>query len=335
MTLTLSAIAEREAKPHFGFSKHLLDVDSLSADEIQDLIEPAREYRELRTTGPYKSDILRGASIYTLFFREQHAHQSLVRARGQSAWRRRLSTSPPPPAASTKANRSSIRCSPSTRWGVNALIIRHPHSGSPHFVSRHVNAIVINAGDGAHGHPTQALLDVMTLQDQIGDLQGVKLAIVGDILFSRVARSDIIAFRKMGVEIAVAAPPTLLPFGWSPGPQSLGCADSEVTVCESVEDAVRGADAVMCLRLQLERQSAGLLPDVNEYSRVWGLNRQRLSLAKPNAPVMHPGPMNEGLEISTDIAHGSRSVVETQVENGVAMRMAVLERYCGGARFAL
>ena len=334
MTLTLSAIAEREAKPHFGFSKHLLDVDSLTADEIQDLIEPAREYRELRATGPYKSDILRGASIYTLFFENSTRTRVSFEHAGKALGADVINIS----AATSSVNKGESLLNTVLTldsMGVNALIIRHPHSGAPHFVSRHVNAIVINAGDGAHGHPTQALLDVMTLQDQIGDLQGAKLAIVGDILFSRVARSDIIAFRKMGVEIAVAAPPTLLPSGWSPGLQSLGCADSEVTVCESVEDAVRGADAVMCLRLQLERQSAGLLPDVNEYSRVWGMNRQRLSLAKPGAPVMHPGPMNEGLEISTDIAHGSRSIVETQVENGVAMRMAVLERYCGGARFAL
>ncbi len=334
MTFTLSAIAEREAKPQFGFSKHLLDVDSLTADEIQDLIDPAREYRELRTTGPYKSDILRGASIYTLFFENSTRTRVSFEHAGKALGADVINIS----AATSSVNKGESLLNTVLTldsMGVNALIIRHPHSGSPHFVSRHVNAIVINAGDGAHGHPTQALLDVMTLQDQIGDLHGAKLAIVGDILFSRVARSDIIAFRKMGVEIAVAAPPTLLPSGWSPGPQSLGCADSEVTVCESVEDAVRGADAVMCLRLQLERQSAGLLPDVNEYSRVWGLNRQRLSLAKPGAPVMHPGPMNEGLEISTDIAHGSRSIVEAQVENGVAMRMAVLERYCGGARFAL
>ena len=141
--------------------------------------------------------------------------------------------------------------------GIDALIVRHPHSGAPHFIARHVDAVVINAGDGAHGHPTQALLDVLTLQDHLGNLQGAKLALVGDILYSRVARSDIIAFRKMGVEISIAAPPTLLPHDWAPGENSLGILDTEVTVHESVEDAVRDADAIMCLRLQLERQTSG------------------------------------------------------------------------------
>ena len=165
-------------------------------------------------------------------------------------------------------------------------------------------------------------------------MEGAKLAMIGDILYSRVARSNIIAFAKMGVEISIAAPPTLLPKGWTTGAHTLGVDGTEVTVHGSVEDAVRDADAIMCLRLQLERQSAGLLPDVNEYSRVWGLNAQRLALARPGAPVMHPGPMNEGLEISSDIAHGSMSLVESQVENGVAMRMSVLETYCSNTRFA-
>ena len=332
MTTILAQATRRGADRDGDFSKHLLDVDTLTRDQIQDLIDPAREYRELRTTGPYKSDILRGGSIYTLFFENSTRTRVSFEQAGKALGADVINIS----AATSSVNKGESLLNTALTldaMGVGALVMRHPHSGAPHFVSRHTNAVVINAGDGAHGHPTQALLDVMTLQDQIGNLDGAKLAIIGDILYSRVARSDIIAFGEMGVEISVAAPQTLLPSGWTPGTHSLGVDGTEVTVHSSVEDAIRDADAIMCLRLQLERQSAGLLPDVNEYSRVWGLNAQRLALANPGAPVMHPGPMNEGLEISTDVAHGSVSLVEDQVENGVAMRMSILETFCSDSRY--
>ena len=312
-------------------SKHLLDVDSLSTEQIHKLRERASEFRQLRASQPFKSDTLRGGSIYTLFFENSTRTRVSFEHAGKALGADVINIA----AATSSVNKGESLLNTVLTldaMGVDTLIVRHPHSGAPHFIARHVKAVVINAGDGAHGHPTQALLDVMTLQDNIGNLNGAKLALIGDILHSRVARSDIIAFRKMGVEISIAGPPTLLPHNWSPGTNSLGVPDTEVIVHESVEDAIRDADAIMCLRLQLERQSSGLLPDVNEYSRVWGINSQRLALAKPGAPVMHPGPMNEGLEISTDIAHGSLSLVENQVENGVAMRMAVLEHYCGPTR---
>ncbi len=332
MTTTLTRRSKQDSKGLGIFSKHLLDVDSLSRDQIQELIDPAREYRDLRATGPYKSDILRGGSIYTLFFENSTRTRVSFEHAGKALGADVINIS----AAASSVNKGESLLNTALTldaMGVGALVIRHPHSGAPHFVSRHTDAVVINAGDGAHGHPTQALLDVMTLQDRIGDLDGAKLAIIGDILYSRVARSNIIAFCKMGVDISIAAPATLLPSGWVPGTHSLGVDGTEVTVHCSVEDAVRDADAIMCLRLQLERQSAGLLPDVNEYSRIWGLNKERVALARSGAPVMHPGPMNEGLEISTDIAHGSMSLVETQVENGVAVRMSVLETYCADTRY--
>ena len=331
MTLTLAKEYQQRATVLNTDSKHLLDVDSLTPEQIQKLRERASEFRQLRASRPFKSDSLRGGSIYTLFFenstRTRVSFEHAGKALGADVINIAASTSSVSKGESLLNTVLTLDA-----MGIDALIVRHPHSGSPHFISRHVDAVVINAGDGAHGHPTQALLDVLTLQDHLGNLQGAKLALVGDILYSRVARSDIIAFRKMGVEISIAAPPTLLPHDWAPGENSFGIPDTEVTVHESVEDAVRDADVIMCLRLQLERQTSGLLPDVNEYSRVWGINAQRLALAKPGAPVMHPGPMNEGLEISTDIAHGSLSLVENQVENGVAMRMAVLEHYCGPTR---
>ncbi len=331
MTLTLTNVSQQDVTAVSADSKHLLDVDSLTPEQIHKLRERASEFRQLRASRPFKSDSLRGGSIYTLFFenstRTRVSFEHAGKALGADVINIAASTSSVSKGESLLNTVLTLDA-----MGIDALIVRHPHSGSPHFIARHVDAVVINAGDGAHGHPTQALLDVLTLQDHLGNLQGAKLALVGDILYSRVARSDIIAFRKMGVEISIAGPPTLLPQDWAPGENSLGIPDTEVTVHESVEDAVRDSDAIMCLRLQLERQTSGLLPDVNEYSRVWGINAQRLALAKPGAPVMHPGPMNEGLEISTDIAHGSLSLVENQVENGVAMRMAVLEHYCGPTR---
>ncbi|MXX93516.1 MAG: aspartate carbamoyltransferase catalytic subunit [Chloroflexi bacterium] len=327
----MTNVSQQDVTAVSADSKHLLDVDSLTPEQIHKLRERASEFRQLRASRPFKSDSLRGGSIYTLFFenstRTRVSFEHAGKALGADVINIAASTSSVSKGESLLNTVLTLDA-----MGIDALIVRHPHSGSPHFIARHVDAVVINAGDGAHGHPTQALLDVLTLQDHLGNLQGAKLALVGDILYSRVARSDIIAFRKMGVEISIAGPPTLLPQDWAPGENSLGVPDTEVTVHESVEDAIRDADAIMCLRLQLERQTSGLLPDVNEYSRVWGINAQRLALAKPGAPVMHPGPMNEGLEISTDIAHGSLSLVENQVENGVAMRMAVLEHYCGPTR---
>ena len=331
MITTLTTANQSGATPLTTDSKHLLDVDSLSTEQIQNLRSRAIEFRQLRASRPFKSDSLRGGSVYTLFFENSTRTRVSFEHAGKALGADVINIS----ASTSSVNKGESLLNTVLTldaMGIDALIVRHPHSGAPHFIARHVNAVVINAGDGAHGHPTQALLDVLTLQDHLGNLKGAKLALIGDILYSRVARSDIIAFRKMGVEIAIAGPPTLLPPGWTPGANSLGIPDTEVTVYESVEDAIRDADAIMCLRLQLERQTSGLLPDVNEYSRVWGINAQRVALAKPGAPVMHPGPMNEGLEISTDIAHGALSLVENQVENGVAMRMAVLEHYCGPTR---
>ena len=331
MIANLVTATRSSGAPLTADSKHLLDVDSLSPEQIHSLGSRAVEFRQLRASQPFKSDSLRGGSIYTLFFenstRTRVSFEHAGKALGADVINIAASTSSVNKGESLLNTVLTLDA-----MGIDALIVRHPHSGAPHFIARHVNAVVINAGDGAHGHPTQALLDVLTLQDRLGNLKGAKLALIGDILHSRVARSDIISFRKMGVEIAVAGPPTLLPQGWTPGPNSLGIPGTEVTVHETVEDAIRDADAIMCLRLQLERQTSGLLPDVNEYSRVWGINAERSALASPGAPVMHPGPMNEGLEISTDIAHGSLSLVENQVENGLVMRMAVLEHFCAPTR---
>ncbi len=319
-----SLAREISTRASLPLREHLLDVDSLTSGGIQNLVDRAREFRVMRTDGAFKSEILRGKSIYTLLFENSTRTRVSFEHAGKLLGADVINITAS--ASSTSKGESLLNTGLTLNsMGVDAIVLRHPHSGAAHFMSRHVDASVINAGDGWHAHPTQALLDVLTLQDTIGDLQGRKLAIIGDILHSRVARSVIIAFRTMGMRIAVAGPPTLLPASWDPGH---AWDDETIEVSPDVDGAVKGADAVMCLRLQLERQASGLLPDTREYSKVWGIDARRLALTTDGAPVMHPGPVNEGLEISSDVAHGPRSLITDQVENGVAMRMSVLERFC-------
>jgi aspartate carbamoyltransferase catalytic subunit len=187
----------------------------------------------------------------------------------------------------------------------------------------------VNAGDGTHAHPTQSLLDLFTVRNHIGDMTGKKIAIVGDVLYSRVARSNILAFQKMGAEVTVSCPNTLIPDEWSLG-LTLGdeTGFGGLKLARNVDEAVDSADVVMALRIQQERQDAGHLPSLREYADRWGINAQRMALANDGALLMHPGPMNEGVEISSEVAHGAQSVVEEQVRNGVAVRMAVLYTLC-------
>ena len=199
--------------------------------------------------------------------------------------------------------------------GTDIIIIRHPMSGAPALLSRYVNASVINAGDGMNEHPSQALLDMFTIKEHKGRIEGLKVAIIGDVYHSRVARSNMWGLSKMGAEVVLASPPTLMP---------LHMDKTGFKVTYDVEEAVRDADAVMCLRIQKERQQAGLFPSVREYFDFFGLDQKKLALAKPDAIVMHPGPMNRGTEISSFIADGRQSVVCNQVQNGVAVRMAML-----------
>jgi aspartate carbamoyltransferase catalytic subunit len=203
------------------------------------------------------------------------------------------------------------------------IILRHSSSGAPQLLAKRIDASVINAGDGAHEHPSQALLDMMTVMEHKGKIEGLKLAIIGDIAHSRVAVSDIIGFTRMGAEVRLAGPQTFMPAGIS----SLGA-----TICGSVQEAVQDADVVMTLRIQLERQNDSLIPSLREYSRFYGVNRQLMELAKEDAIVMHPGPINRGVELSPDVADGKRSVILDQVTNGVAVRMALLYLVLGGNR---
>lgn len=206
--------------------------------------------------------------------------------------------------------------------GADAVILRHPMAGAAELLAHTLSASVINAGDGAHEHPSQALLDLFTAREKKGRLEGLKVAIIGDILHSRVARSDIWGYAKMGAEVRLAGPATLIP----PGIEKMGA-----RVCSSLEEALAGADVVNVLRIQTERQQQGLFPSLREYSRMYCINRERLRLAAPDALLMHPGPMNRGIEISPDVSDGLQSVINEQVTNGVAVRMALLYLLIGGS----
>jgi aspartate carbamoyltransferase catalytic subunit len=212
--------------------------------------------------------------------------------------------------------------------GADVVIMRHPQSGAPNIAAQHVKASVINAGDGWHAHPTQALLDMYTMRAHKGNLNGLKVTIIGDVKHSRVSRSNIWGLTIMGAEVTICSPPTLLPVGlknsnsWFP----------TVRVEPNIERAIEGADVVMVLRLQLERMQSGLLPSMREYIQLYQLNEKRLALAKMDALVMHPGPMNEGLEIASKVAHCTQSVINEQVTNGVAVRMALLYLTAGGKK---
>ena len=327
-----------KTKSHSAKHRHLLDVDSLSSDDVAYFLDNAEFMRSMITSGSSKMDSLRGKSIYTLFFENSTRTRVSFEQAGKTLGADVINIA---------ASDSSVKKGESllnTVLTINAmqmdgLILRHPDAGAPNFVAKHIDTPLINAGDGLHAHPTQALLDAMTLRRTLGNLNDAKIAIIGDILHSRVARSDIILLARMGAHISVAGPPTLMPYGWIPGAHEKvstdnGGNDVEVRICQSVEQAIDDADVIITLRLQIERQSEGLLPDVNEYSRVWGIDAKKLSLASTNAVVMHPGPMNEGIEISTDVAHGPRSLIKDQVLNGVAIRMAVLQAYCGNEGLA-
>lgn len=212
--------------------------------------------------------------------------------------------------------------------GADIIVMRHSQSGAPYLAVSEVNSSIINAGDGWHAHPSQALLDLYTIRRHLGRLENLKIAIIGDIMHSRVARSNIWGMTTMGVKVVLCSPSTLLPRGLNSFIEN--CQLKNIIVENRIEPALENVDVVMLLRLQRERQQSGLIPSLREYIEQYQLTEERLSLAKPNALVMHPGPVNEGIEVSPEIAHGAQSVIEEQVANGVAIRMALLYLIAGG-----
>jgi len=300
--------------------KHIFGIEQLTEDDIRHILTIARSFREISTRPIKKVPTLRGKTIVNLFF-EPSTRTRLsfeIAAKRMSADTFNISAST---SSATKGETLIDTARNIQAMQPDAIILRHSCSGAPQLLARYLNASVINAGDGAHEHPSQGLLDMMTVLDHKGHLDGLKVAIIGDIAHSRVALSDIIGFTRMGAKVHVAGPQTFIPIHVS----RLGA-----TVCDSVQDAVRGADVVMALRIQMERQNDSLIPSLREYSSFYGINRKLLDLAKSDVIVMHPGPINRGVELNPDIADGSKSVILDQVTNGVAVRMALLYLVLGG-----
>jgi len=298
--------------------RHVLDTDDWSRDEIETVLDQTRAMIEILQRPIRRAPPLRGRTVI-LFFAEASTRTRVsfeLAAKALSADVTNITSS-----GSSVEKGESLYDTVRTleALGGDVVVMRHASSGAPYFVAERTDAAVINAGDGWHAHPTQGLLDAYTLRDALGDLDGKRIVVVGDVLHSRVARSDINTLTPLGARVTLSGPPTLIPVAWRCGQLPAG-----VTYESDLDRALDGADAVIALRLQRERQESGLLPSLREYSRVWGLTIDRVALMRPGAPVMHPGPMNEGVEIDAAVAHGTRSLIEKQVTNGVAVRMALL-----------
>ena len=306
--------------------RHILDLDDFSREEIETVLQNTEVMREVLQRDIKKVPTLRGKTVITVFYEASTRTRVSFEQAGKILSADVINVSG---SGSSVEKGESLYNTALTLQAMNAdiIVIRHPHSGAPHFLARFLNSAVINAGDGMHAHPTQALLDLFTIKSHLGKVEGLKVVIVGDLLYSRVARSNLWGLTTMGADVTLCAPPTLIPIDFFGGVKSDGASEhpfSGVKIETSVERALEDADVVMALRLQRERQDAGHLPTLREYSRMYGVNPRRMELAKPNALVMHPGPMNEGIEIDPEVAHGAQAVIEEQVTNGVAVRMALL-----------
>ena len=303
--------------------RHVLSTEDWSREEIELVLENTAAMREILSRPVRRAPPLRGRTV-VLFFSEASTRTRVsfeLAAKALSADVVNISA-----AGSSVEKGETLLDTVRTleALGGDVLVMRHAASGAPYFVAERTSAAVINAGDGWHAHPTQGLLDAYTLRDALGDLEGKRVVIVGDVLHSRVARSDIHTLLPLGATITLSGPPTLIPSAWR-----CGAAPAGVTYEPDLDHALEGADAVIALRLQRERAESGLLPSLREYARIWGVSEARVALMRPGAPVMHPGPMNEGIEIEASVAHGARSLIETQVTNGVAVRMALLYLLAG------
>ena len=304
--------------------RHVLDLDDFTSEEISTLLEMTDGMREVMDRDIKKVPTLRGKVVMTLFYEASTRTRVSFEQAGKMLSADVINISA---SGSSAEKGESLIDTALTLQAMHAdlIIIRHSHSGAPYLLAQHLERTgIINAGDGRHAHPTQALLDLYTMQRHLGSLKGAKVAIVGDVLHSRVARSAMWGLAAMGANVVLCGPPTLLPPEMLHGDGPGGRWPSNVTVDTNADRAITDADVVMTLRLQQERQSSGLLPSLREYSKRWQVNEERLKRAKPGVLVMHPGPMNEGVEISTSVAHGAASLIEEQVTNGVAVRMALL-----------
>jgi aspartate carbamoyltransferase catalytic subunit len=295
-------------------SKSLLGIKDLSVDEIELILDNASGFRDVLARDIKKVPALRGKTVVNLFFEPSTRTRTSFEIASKRLSADVVTVSVP---SSSLLKGETLRDTALTvqALGADFVVVRHSSAGVPHFLDRLLSVAVINAGDGTNEHPTQALLDLFTITSRKGGVKGLSVVIIGDIAHSRVARSNIHILTKLGAEVRLVCPPTLKPSGID---------ELNVKVFKSVEEGVRGADVIMTLRLQLERQGKGFLPSLDEYFQLYGLTSERLSQAKKDAIVMHPGPMNRGVEIASDVADGPRSVILDQVTNGIAVRMAVL-----------
>ena len=300
--------------------KDILGTQEMSASEISTILDTTESFLEVSTREVKKVPTLRGKTIINLFYEPSTRTRTSFEIAGK-----RLSAD----VINISTNSSSVVKGESLKdtaitlaaMAADVIVMRHPASGAPHFIARQIPSAMINGGDGTHEHPTQALLDLFTIRQRKGTLAGLRVSIIGDIAHSRVARSNIFAMRTMGMEVRVCGPASLLPLQV----EALG-----VRACTDLDTAVEDADIIMVLRLQLERQEKGLIPSLREYSQLYGLNLQRLEQAKPHVLIMHPGPINRGVEIAPEVAEGPYSLILDQVANGVALRMALLYLLAGG-----
>jgi len=301
-------------------TRHLLGIAELNADEIGLILDTAESFAEVGTRDIKKVPTLRGRTVVNFFVEPSTRTRSSFELA-----EKRLSADAVNFSASTSSFVKGETLLDTARnleaMAPNFIVIRHSEAGAPHLLARHSSCSIVNAGDGAHEHPTQALLDAYTIRRR-KPLKGLRVAIVGDILHSRVARSNLLLLSKMGSEVVVCGPPTLIP----PEVERLGC-----SLTYRIDECLEGADVVMALRLQLERMSGGYLPSLREYAKLYGVSSSRLDRAADDVIVMHPGPINRGVEITGEVADGERSVILEQVTNGVAVRMAVLYLLAGEA----
>ena len=302
-----------------GTRKDLLGLEDLEASEIVSILDTARTFREVLDRPIPKVPSLRGLTAANLFFeastRTRLSFELAEKRLSADTVNFQTSGSSVSKGESLKDTARNIEA-----MGIHLVVIRHSASGAPHYLARNLDAGVINAGDGTHEHPTQGLLDIYTIRECRGKIAGLRVAIIGDVAHSRVARSNIWGLTKLGASVTVAGPATMMP---------LEVERFGVRVARSVDEAIEGADVVNILRIQLERQRSTLYSSLREYARVYGVTSKRLKRAKPDVTVMHPGPMNRGIEIAQDVADGANSVILQQVTNGVAVRMAVLYLLAG------
>src|SRR5438309_4208312 len=305
--------------------KHLLGIRELSADQITHLLDTAQTFRDVSRREIKKVPALRGRTVINLFFepstRTRTSFEIAAKRLSADAVNISVSTSSVSKGETLLDTARNLEA-----MSPDCIVLRHSMAGAPYHLAKICNSSIVNAGDGAHEHPTQALLDALTIRERKGRIDGLSVAIIGDILHSRVARSNIYLLTKLGATISVAGPGTLVP------PEFADLIEQGVRVERNIEDAIAGADVVMILRMQRERQTDAFFPSMREYAVHYGLHLNHLSLAAPGAIVMHPGPMNRGIEISSEVADGGRSLILDQVTNGVAVRMAVLYLLAGASK---